>query len=63
MGEVMKKDNLMELSNEKYEIIQVAENMLSEVRMNIDNKNVISLPIAELATLGGRCIFFTSISS
>lgn len=42
----------MELSNEKSEVIQIAEEMLCDARKSIESNNAISVPIAQLAILG-----------
>lgn len=55
MEEIINTDNSLdlELSDEKNEIIQIAEELLCEVRNNIESNNAISVPIAQLATFGG----------
>lgn len=40
------------MTNESNEIIQIGEEMLSTARKNIESSNTISVPIAQLATLG-----------
>lgn len=54
MGEIIKNNDTenIELPNEKNGVIQIAEEMLAEVGKNIDFSNVISVPIAQFATLG-----------
>ena len=56
MGDIVEINNLKVTSSEKNEskndLIQIAENLLLDTRTNIENFNTLSMPIAELATLG-----------
>lgn len=54
MEKIIKTDNStdVELLTQKSEIIQIAEEMLSEARKKIESNNASSIPIAQLSILG-----------
>ena len=56
MGDIVEINNLKVTSSEenkdKSDLIQITESLLLDTRTNIKNLSTISIPIAELATLG-----------
>ncbi len=54
MSEMIYADNVQEMEPVKAEtnIVEITGEMLSDVRANLSNKNVLSMPVAELASLG-----------
>ena len=63
MGEVIRIKNaneLEEVSGEN-ELVELTVDLLTDVRASTNNQKMLSVPIAELATLGA-CLLYTSPS-
>ncbi len=52
MGEIININNEIERVSDESRLIQLSEDMLMDARVTIENKNTLSVPIAQLATLG-----------
>lgn len=54
MGEVIKLNTMNEIEavNNSFDLVELTEGMLTEARLCISEKNALSVPIAELSTLG-----------
>ena len=52
MGEVINIDNTNIEVRNQCELVAVSENMLAEVRNSLNSSNTLSVPIAQIATLG-----------
>lgn len=52
MNKIINQNTSLQSSNNQYEIVELSEILLADVRANINSKKTISLPIAKLSTLG-----------
>lgn len=54
MGEVISMNNINEIESvrEEKELVELSENLLMDARVSINSEKTLSVPIAELATLG-----------
>lgn len=52
MNEIINQNTNLQKINEQYGIVELSEDLLADARENINSNNAISIPIAELSTLG-----------
>lgn len=52
MNEIINQNTNLQKINEQYGIVELSEDLLADARANINSNNSISIPIAELSTLG-----------